>query len=502
MIESREEIKDILAECFNSMEKFCKVFFPDVFDRPFSAGHRQIFTVLDALNSGSGAYQKAAIAAPRGFGKSSILRAFQARHILYQTKSYIIPISATADSAIEQSENLKQELLANELVQKLFGDFRSKQDFTKLAWVTPSGIKVMPRGAGQQVRGRLYKSHRPDLYVIDDLEDDEAVESEDRRRKLKQWFFSSVLNSVDRGSKEWRVIFIGTILHEDSLLSNLLNKKESPDWHSVRLELCDNDYVSRWPEFISTEEIKELADGFRQRDMLDVFYREYRNIPIALEQQGFKDKYFKYYTETEEELNRNSNVETVILADPARTHGTGSANTAVVGIGVDTVGDRLYIRDVVEGQFSPDELIDEMFSMALRLCAIVLAPEVTGLHEYITYPINNKMIELGVFYHLVEVKPRQGKTGSKRSAGMIPMYRTGKVYHNKNCCGGLEKYLLQWPRPTKWDVIDALSGIIYTLDEGERYFHGTDDSNDIEAEYEELEETYEDDVLELDWQVI
>lgn len=471
-VADKDELVHLLAQCKNSMELFCKTFMPETFWRNFSSLHREIFKVLDDES-----IQQAVIAAPRGFGKTSIVNmALPMQHILYRTKRYIVTVSATENSAIEQSENLKKEVGENEVVSELFGGFKSAE-FAKQGWVTSTGTKVLPRGAGQQIRGRKYGHYRPDLFILDDLENDESVRSEDQREILKKWFYSSVFNSIDRGEKGWRIIVIGTVLHEDSLLANLL---EDPEWFPLRLELFDDDYHSNWPDFMNDEQIKELVDGYRERGLLDVAYSEFRNLPISTEDRGFKPEYFKAYTKTEQELNDDPNMVGVVLADPAKTHKKGSAKTAVVGITVDRNTTDLYIREVVEEMLTPAELYKVMLDMAERINALILAPEVTSLHEYITMPLQNEMSIRGRYYQMVEVKPREGKTGPRRSAGLIPFYKAGRVFHNPDQCGGLEKYLLMWPKPTKWDVVDAVSSIIYVMEDAQVYFS----SEDFEIEEE------------------
>ena len=461
-IADKEELVRMLAQCKNSLELFCKTFMPETFWRNFSSLHREIFKVIDDES-----IQQAAIAAPRGFGKTSIVNmALPMQHILYRTKKYIVTVSSTENSAIEQSENLKKEVAENEVVSEVFGGFRSSE-FAKQGWVTSTGTKVLPRGAGQQIRGRKYLHYRPDLFVLDDLENDEAVRSEEQRELLKRWFFSSVVNSVDRGEPGWRIIVIGTVLHEDSLLANLL---VDPDWFPLRLELFDDDYHSNWPDFMSDEQIKELVNGFRERGLLDEAYREYRNLPISTEDRGFKPEYFHIYTKSEQELNEDPNMVGVVLADPAKTHKKGSAKTAVVGLTVDRRNTDLYIRRVVEAMLTPPELYDVMLDVAEDINALILAPEVTSLHEYITMPLQNAMNIRGRYYQMVEVKPRESKTGPKRSAGLIPFYKAGRVFHNEGECGALEKYLLSWPKPSKWDIIDAVSSIIYVLEDAQVYF--------------------------------
>lgn len=495
---SDDEIVEILARSTIDTKYFCQVFFPEVFFRPFSKIHDEMFELLDAPD-----IQQIAIAAPRGIGKTSIIQAFEAKCILLALKKFIIPISAAGDVAIEQSEDVKDIITGNEYVNEIFPSFKS-DNFSKLEWVAKceySATKVLPRGPGQKVRGRKFKWARPDLICGDDIESDENVETEDQRRKLKRWFFSAVVNSVDRGCSDWKVVMIGTVLHEDSLLTNLL---DDPDWESVRIGLCNDQYVSNWPEFMTTDQVRKLADSYRNKGMLDVFAREYRNIPIAPESRSFKSEYFQTYEESVmgPALNTNQDVISVVLADPARSMAKGSDDTAIVGVSVNTKTNKWYIRHVVAGMMYPDEVYQTMFDMAALINATVLAPEVTGLHEYIMYPLKNAAMALGLHFEFVEVKPKTGKSGQKRSGGLIPLYKQGNVYHARGECYRLEENLMQWPRPARWHEIDALAGMLYVLEEFKEYFMPLDAPDDydevaIEREYKELE--YEEPVVRRYW---
>lgn len=487
------EFKDILSESCASTEMFCRTFMPERFYKPFSRAHKEMFNLIDDDSK-----QLVAIAAPRDFGKTTIFNmAHPAKKIVFQEKNYIIPISATGSSAVEFSENLKLELMSNKWLTEVFGSIKSRDvarddragSFSTLEWVTDTGVKVLPRGAGQQVRGRQWRGDRPDLYIADDMETDEGVMSEEQRDKLRRWWMSAVMGSVEHSSKKWKIVVIGTILHEDSLLKRLLNKDMYPDWHTMRIELCDDNYHSNWPEHMTDEEIRKKAEAFRAAGELDIFYREYRNLVVASENRGFRPEYFKPYSESERELNNNPGIITVILSDPARTMKEGSCMTAVVAVSVDIHTQKVYVRDIVSDHMSPDDLYRQMFEMASRYNALILAPETTGLEEYILWPLKNEMARRNVHYIIVPVKPREAKTGPRRSAGMIPLYRQGLVYHNRSVCGALERYLMTWPRPERWDEIDALSGILYVMEEGQEYFVPLDTKalDVVEAEYEILE---------------
>jgi hypothetical protein len=476
----RETLEKVMAECYLRTEVFSKTIFPERFSRAFTSLHDEIFNLLDDPSK-----QKVAIAAPRGFGKTSLMNlAYPAKKILFREKKFIVPISCTATQALMQGENLKRELLANETIRQLFGSLKS-ETFAKDCWITSNGIMILPRGAGQQVRGIQFDGQRPDLIVIDDLEDSEAVRSEEQRAKLKEWFFADLLNSIDRSSKTWKIVMIGTILHEDSLLANIL---DDPSWTTLRLELCDDNYHSNWPDFMSDDEVKELAEGYAQQGLLHVFAMEYRNTVIPID-AAFQQRYFKHYEEGNRALEKEKNLENFVIVDPAKTANMHSAYSAVVGIGVNTTTHEIFFRDCVNERLHPEELYQAAFDMCKRLKARVLAVEVTGLNEFITYPFKTWITKSGLLLDFVELKARGGTRSvskEERIRALVPFYRQGLIWHNKSASGPLEAQLMSYPRSKYWDVMDAFAYIVELLEVGERYFLPSEE-DDLAFDEEEFD---------------
>ena len=491
---SNIELQDALALGYNDLSVFGKMMFPERFFRNFDAIHNQIFELLQRSDS-----QKIAIAAPRGIGKTSINNLLlPSWYALYQETDYIVQVSATATSASQQSDNLKYELTTNDTILKLFGDI-STNVFNKEQWVVRVGgengkeICIMPRGAGQQIRGLLFRNSRPGLILVDDLEDPEQVDSEEQRAKKKRWFYADLLNAVDRGSKTWKVVVLGTILHEDSLLVNLL---ENPDWDSVTLELCDDDYNSNVPSMLNNDECRALEESYRLAGELDVFFREYRSKPISTKDSVFQKTYFKYFEE--KELVGLKTLENIILIDPARTAKMESADSAIVGVGVDTQNQSIYVRDVVAHKMHQNEFYDQVVEMCKRLRPRAIGVEVTGLHEFITYPLKNALSQAGLHgVEVIELHARGGvneKGKVQRVKTLAPLYRSGQIYHNKSCSAKLEGQLMSFPRSKLWDVMDALSYVTEMLEIGGRYMMPSageqddeyDDYSSVEREMAEV----------------
>jgi len=493
--DSKDDIKGIMAECFLSTKATTQVIFDESFYRPFASVTEPVFNILD-----NEAIQKAVIKAPRGWGKSTTLNiGYAGKKILFREKKFIVLISSTATKATMESENLKRELLSNQKVRKIFGSVKTNsvssedlgmdESFSKEMWVANGETIILPRGAGQQVRGVRWGKHRPDLIIIDDLEDPEAVESEEQRKKLKQWFFADVMNSIDRKDKSWKVVFVGTLLHENSLLADLIADET---WHKLEIDLCDDNLCSNWPDFMTDEEIKELYDSYRKQGLLDVFAREYRGQAIAKEDAVFKEEYFRYYSESDEEFrSKLSSFENIVLIDPAKTTKVSSDYSAIVGVGVNVEMPRICVRDIDAAKMHPEEIYKRAFDMADRLGARTIGYEVTSLNEFITYPITTYMLKRGKFYNLVELKARGKK--EDRIAMLNPLYRLGYVYHNKNVTQVLESQLMAFPKSKRDDVMDALAYVVEMLELGERYFAPDDKSGEEpdEDEFADLEREYE-----------
>jgi hypothetical protein len=494
------DLENVLTLCYSNIGVFSKTFRADAFEQPFSELHNEICELIDSPA------QKIAIAAPRGLGKTTIARSLVMRAILLRQYEFIPYVTNSATVAEMNTESIKRELRTNREVKRLFGDVEINADdpeiqevFTKAAWVAYGNTLVLPRGAQQQVRGLLFKTHRPQLIIVDDLEKREELENPENRRKLKEWFHADLEKCVDRYSRKWKIVYIDTVKHHDSLMQELL---EAPDWATLRLDICDDTFTSRVPQLISTEELRREVELHRKNGTLHIFYMEYRNMPTGGDDEGYKQEYYKYYDEIDLADKR---LENFVIVDPAKTANMKSADSAVVGWGVDYKSGALYFRDCVNGKMYPDELYDEMFAMGQRLRAHVIGVEVTGLEEFIKQPIINEMIKRGpsCAFEFVWLKarggPADGEKGKiKRIGSFVPYYRQGYVYHNRTCCATLEAQQLSFQRAKRIDVADASAYIIELLELGGRYFDAPELSDEESAnEFADLE--YEDTLS--DWRI-
>jgi len=168
-----------------------------------------------------------AAAAPRGSAKSTILTFLKPFHdICFKKKRFILIVSNTFKKAAMSLDTIKKEIHENQDLAKWHGKLDVVKDAEGDSDIRhPDGFttKVLCKGVDQlgSARGIKFGAHRPDLVLGDDLEDDELVRSPERRLQL-QHDFDDVLTPI--GDKDTQYVFIGTILHDDSLLARLLSK--------------------------------------------------------------------------------------------------------------------------------------------------------------------------------------------------------------------------------------------------------------------------------------
>ncbi len=491
---SSHDLRDLVEPCIDDTAMAATTLFADHITRPFCPLHR---TILDLLDDDS--KRLVGIAAPRGFGKTTLIGlCFTGRKALFRHAPYIVYISATAAEAAQKVKTLARELVENEVIKELFGNLQGvkwAEEKGEIELVDETGTPfcfIQAKGAGNQIRGLKWGKHRPSLFLVDDLESKDDAQSEEQRKKLKKWFFGDLLGALDNSDASTsRVILIGTIVHQDSLLSNLIDEKKDIDFkdadqeemanlvngrekfHTVRLEACNDSFESIWPEFISTASIRARAEAYRQRGLLDIFYMEFRNLVVAGEEAVFLQSMFKYYGEHSESFKaelKNGEIDTVVIIDPAKTANTASAFTAITAVGFNSLRNRIYFRDCINKRLTPDDIFKEAVDMAVRFKTSVIGLEVTGLNNFVTFPFNQYIATQKHYINLVEIKALKEK--SLRIAALVPFYRMGAVYHNEDLHvrGSLETQLLSFPYSKYWDVMDCFANCIDLFDIGGRSF--------------------------------
>lgn len=234
--ERRRKVLDPVS----GFEFFDETYFPHYGKAEPSALHQYLYQRLPQIvNTPSG--QRDAVAAPRGEAKSTkISMSFVLWCVIAEIKWYPIIVMDAFEQAAEMLEAVKAELEAN---PRLGGDFPEACGQGK-AWrvgviVTRSGRKVEAFGSAKKIRGRRHGPHRPDLAIMDDIENDENVTTPAQRDKLQKFVTKGVLN-LGPPDDSMDAIIVGTVLHYDSVLARFL---KNPLWNRKVFKA-----IIQWPD--------------------------------------------------------------------------------------------------------------------------------------------------------------------------------------------------------------------------------------------------------------
>jgi len=154
-------------------------------------------------------------------------------------------------------------------------------------------ITVSAAGRGATIRG-----YRPTLLILDDLDDDEEVMSDERLEKAFKWFDSAVYNTIDE--EEYQVFVVGTVVEETCIINYIADKPEfevvdydAYTWH----EAPEEEGYEIWPSKWSHIKLQIRKDNINLR----AFMAEFRGMPQPSDNPIFERHWFVPYDPDSEE---------------------------------------------------------------------------------------------------------------------------------------------------------------------------------------------------------
>jgi hypothetical protein len=427
-------------------------------------------------------YRNLVIAAPREFAKSTIINFdFVTHRIMYKKKRFILIVSNPFKKGASYLESIKKELTENENLKTSFPPIKITKDAEGDSVFTHHDgfeTKVMCKGVEQigTIRGIKFKYSRPDLIICDDIEDDEMVKNPDRRKELQDYFDEALVPAGERGVCQ--IIVIGTVLHDDSLLSKLLSKDKYPEYHKMFYRARNGsagNYTSLWPEKMSVEDLNKL-----EKEKPSVFAKEYQNDPVSGSNVRFDKKDFRYW--------RNENGRYILFGPENEVISTGlladckaaiacdlawkekrslGADSTVILPGYLTPDSNILIEDYVHKTgMRPDEFIEQIFLMVERLEKITGASVSVGfekamLENVTQWMMKKEMREQNKFISTKELVWDADKE-TRIEIRLQPRYSQHSIFH-KHGMGDLEHQLVRFPSATHDDIIDAEQGLVQLL---------------------------------------
>lgn len=459
---------------------------PAIFENKTPRVHLELLEFL----SGPGKYK--AIVMFRGGGKTTnVNKIGMFSYIFYDQERYIQIFSATQAKGIKFLSDVKT--MITEAMRKGYDISKGsiwRDDAIEVIVDGTEKCYIEVFGAGQDPRGGSYEFARPSLQIYDDIESkvgNYAIGSRANRQKLEDWFTGDCLPSLGPTGK---VIFIGTILHDDSLLNKIITNKndEYPEWQPKLIPIVRNG-KSSWPDRfpltrelarkkekeiygltgakVVIESIEEIRDSWSRKGLLKLFYQEYLCVAQPEESKLFKESYYKFfngleYDEKDYEYLEFSNAiddakelvmhpKSIILEDGSKieikntiryaTKDQGSTkikgsksrrandDSVVITCAYDNKNN-MYVLDIKCGKWTPFDKSVNILKSFKEFEYKRLGIESGGMQNEFFYTIDEAQKATGIN---VPVEPisHGGIDKNIRISDLQPLFLAGKIYFNK-----------------------------------------------------------------------
>ena len=409
-----------------------------------------------------------AIAAPRNHAKTTaITKSYTLAEVLLRERKFVLLVSDTESQASFFLNNIKQALGDPDIV-KVFGITGFPKDSeTDLIIEFEDGYqaRLMAKGSEQKLRGVIWHNRRPDLIVCDDMENDEIVMNEDRRKKFRDWFMGAL---VPCRSTYGVIRYVGTILHMDAMLERLMPKEFDKNneitelytrgpfrsgWYSIKYRAHNEDFSEiLWPDRWPKENLIAERQRFVEQGLGDKYAQEYLNTPLDEANAFFRKSDFLPMVDGDYDSAKVY----YVGCDLAVTTKTENDFTVFVVGGVNEKG-ILNIVDVRRLRIDSVEIVDEILALNKQydpqmfffekgaITNSILPHLVNAMvneNNYVTYELFARTVDKKQYAHTIQARMRSKQVKFDKKAEWFQTF---------------ESEMHRFPRDRKDDQVDAIA---------------------------------------------
>lgn len=260
-------------KCLADPELFLKTYFARDYTRPFTRLHRGLIDAMVEIAISGG---EKAIAAPRGRGKSQIVKGVLAYLMLAALIRFPVPVSQTTAHSQELYEDFRRKINLNEMLYEDFpevchpvrclegapqraGRQHIDSELTRIEWkvdrlrlpnipakyrgpIDHGGIRMEFRGLDAAIRGINRDGDRPDFIPIDEPETRESAKSTTQIADRVNAMEKDVAGLAGE-DHELAQVMLTTLQNDYCLSAQYTDPEQRPSWMGERYG-----WVESWPE--------------------------------------------------------------------------------------------------------------------------------------------------------------------------------------------------------------------------------------------------------------
>ena len=490
---SKNNTKALLAEIMNNPEKrkyaceksialFSLYYFSEFHHFEMPDFHKDMYEDLnfDGLIG-------ALWVAYRESAKTSLAKIGLAHAICYNRKKFILWTSYDLKKASSNLFDIAFALQTNERILEDFGQLfyepdmeidEEKKKFSKKKsvseFITVNRIKVKAYSTGTSIRGEVYNSYRPDLIILDDIENSKTIVSEAMTDEVIN-FMDEMLSGAAPDANFLllanRLSNAGSVVYfEDKI-------KSEKNWRVRDIKVVDEAGNITWPQkYVFTDsEAEKINKGIddpkkrvvslEQKQRLlgyTTYNREMLNTPLTDEERQIKVAWLQEIFTDDEIKNKTCNRYVTIDVADSKARGKNDPDaTGTTIVDIDAEGN-WHVQLVKASHINSPELIDWIFYLWEMYKPVKIGVEKKSLEDQIMPYIRQRSEERQVFPVVVELK-HGGVNKQDRIRGALQ----GRLQHKKirfrkdakDDTQKLKNQLYDFPKSKHDDLIDALAYI-------------------------------------------
>lgn len=363
--------------------------------------------------------------------------------------------SETRGQGVDILRMIKSHLEGNELLRSLYGEFDADKD--RRIW-REDAIEVAQRtlvdrnptiGVGSLQKVNVGAHY--DIVIADDwVSDQNTMTSDQIQKTIDHW---KAIHSVL--SPRGKMIIVGTRWCYDDLYGYIIDNEELAKEYEPFVRSCYNEDGSLFfPEEL-TEDFLRIQRATQGEYLFSCLYK---NDPVPVEHQDFKQEWIQYFNESDLE---GKQLEYYFTIDPAISQRKSACDTVVLVCATDRMNN-LYVIDYVRDRLKPNEIIEHTYRFAEEYPPVIVGVEMNAYQEALNYAFQDEANERNWWLPIKPIYSKHDKETRIRS--IQPRFASGKVFI-KHTMTDLVRDLMRFPRVAnnKLDLLDCLSLQMYIV---------------------------------------
>ena len=450
-----EEVADVAKKDFNFLAMLSM---PGDFLFLFPSFYLVLFALLTSFKQ---RVERFAIGIPRGFAKTTFVKIVCVWYVLFSHKHFILIVGASEAKAVNILSDIC-DMLSSPNIRKVFGNWDASHDTlsqtTKVFHFRGREIVLWAAGAGTSVRGINRKNKRPDVILMDDIQDREDAKNKELADSLLTWMLSTLMKA--RSPFGCTYIFIGNMYPQNSILEKLKNNNQ---WHSLVVGGITAGGESLWEELKPVQELLDEYESDTNMGHPEVFISEVLNsteIALAsgvdITQIPFMPEYL---------LSVDSGEGSFILIDPSS--GKKSGDDCSISH-YEVMDEKPVFDELLTGTFTPLETIKSAIEMGLRRNTRLIGVESVAYQSTLLFWFEKYCEDEGITgFHFVELSPKGQAKNNRIKKGLVKLL-AGEIYLHPNTRSLVISQIVDW-NPLKVnntdDIIDPIGYVGEVLQE-------------------------------------